>query len=138
MFFGYLDPDFFFKIMKMHNLRGDITDTAAKKKALQIDILCCSKPLHHKRVLTLLTVGVVFQIDGNRFGILEPVSIILLSYTIYQITKITAPNSAGPDQNSAKSSLSITNNDPRFLKRACYSERYLYKTNSSDFIFQLK
>ena len=31
IFFGHFDPDFFFKIMKMNNFRGDLTDISVKK-----------------------------------------------------------------------------------------------------------
>ena len=34
MFFGYFDPDFFLKIMKINNFRGELTDSSAKKEAL--------------------------------------------------------------------------------------------------------
>ena len=34
IFFGYLHPEFFFKIMKINNFQGDLTDISAKKEAL--------------------------------------------------------------------------------------------------------
>ena len=34
--FGYFDPDFFFKIMKIIDFWGDLTDNSAKKEALAL------------------------------------------------------------------------------------------------------
>ena len=36
IFFGYFHPDFFFKIMKINNFQGDLTDISAKNEALAL------------------------------------------------------------------------------------------------------
>ena len=35
-FSGYFDPDFFFKIMKINNLWGELNDISANKEALRV------------------------------------------------------------------------------------------------------